>query len=350
MLKFKKVIAGLSAAAIAMSLAACGSDITWASKIDGKVISPGTYIYFVSQGYTDASGKLTEQEIEGNVFDNKIDGQNAKDYIKDFASQKSKESVAILNEFDKLGLEFSDKKATDIEMSVENEWQQMGDTYKKLGIAESSLNYIYTMYKKQGMIFDAYYAKGGLEEVSDEAILEKLAEDYAYVRAISIPLTNAEGEALTDDEKAEKLEKLEGYKKRIEDGEKFIDVYDEYNKELQGDAYTVSDEEKEDEDRAKTVIDKNSAYLTSTLIDSVMSQENDTLNIIKEEHAYLLVEKYDITENESVKDKYTDSIIYSLKNDEFNEKIENWASELSIEKNEVVYDKYDPKDIHKKIK
>lgn len=349
MLKFKKVIAGLSAVVIAMSLAACGSDITWASKIDGKVISPGTYIYFVSQGYTDASSKLTEQEIEGDVFDNKIDGQNAKDYIKDFASEKSKESVAILNEFDNLGLEFSDKKATDIEMSIESEWEQLGDTYKKLGIAESSLNYIYTMYEKQSMIFDAYYAEGGIEEVSDEEILEKLSQDYAYIRAISVSLKNDEGEDLTDDEKAEKLEKLEAYKTRIEDGEKFIDIYDEYNKELQGDSYTVSDEDLADEDRAKTVIDKNNQYLSSTLIDSIMSQENDTVEIIKVEGAYLLVEKYDITQSESVKDNYTDTIIYSLKNDEFNQKIESWASELSIEKNEAVYDKYDPKDIHNKL-
>lgn len=350
MFKIKKVIAGLFATTIAMSLVACGSDISWASKVDGKVISPGTYIYFISQGYTDASSKLTEQKIEGDVFDNKIDGQNAKDYIKDYATEKCKETVAISNEFDKLGLELTKKNSTDIDMSIDSEWEQTGDTYEKLGISQSSLKYIYTMYKKQSMVFDAYYAKGGLEEVPDADIIKKLAEDYAYVRAISISFTDSDGNALTDDAKAQKLEKLEAYKKRIADGEKFIDIYDEYNKEIQGDSYTVSDEDLANEDRGKIVVDKSSSYLSSTLIDSIMSQKNDTVEIIKEDDAYYLIEKYDITQSESTKEKYTDTILYSLKSDEFSGKIADMASQLTIEKNDAVYKKYDPQDIHKKYK
>ena len=198
------------------------------------------------------------------------------------------------------------------------------------------------------MLFDAYYAEGGLEEVSDEDITNKLAEDYSYIRAIFVSLTDDEGNDLTDDEKAEKLEKLEAYKKRIEDGEKFIDIYDEYNKEIQGDSYVVSDEDRANEDRGKFVVEKNSYYLSQDAIDSIFAQQNDTVEIVEEEKDYLLVEKYDITQYEDIKDTYKQSILYSLKIDDFNEMISNWASELSIEKNEAVYNKYDPKDIHKK--
>lgn len=349
MFNIKKIIAGLSTAAIAISLTACGSDLTWASKIDGKVISPGTYIYYLSSGYYDASAKLTEQGIEGDVFDNEIDGQNAKDYIKDYATEKSKESVAIINKFDELGLELSSKKEKDIKMSVESLLEQSGEQFEKAGIADTSLNYIYTINEKTNMIFDAYYAEGGIEEVPMDDIIEKLSEEYASIRAISISITDTEGNELSDDEKDEKLQKLEDYKKRIEEGENFLDIYDEYNKEVQGDSYSVSDEDLANEDRAKFVIGKNNYYYSQTFIDKVFSQENNTVDIIKDDYSYFLVEKYDITKNENIISQYKDSIIYSLKSDEFQEKLKTWASELSIEKNQAVYDKYDPKDINEKL-
>ncbi len=352
MSKMKKLLAVLSASAMVLTFAGCGKDITWSAKINGTTLTPGTYIYYMVNGYNDAKSKLAKENNKGKTFKQKIDGKSVSQYIQDYATDKMIESVAIENEFKNQGLSLTDKNNKEIKISVENIMSQQKSYYKKLGVAETTINYITKTYKMSSLLFDKYYAKGGINPVPQADIDKKLSSDYAYIRVISAPLTDTSGKALSDADKKKTEDKLNDYMKKIQAGTtKFMDVYDEYQKSIYGDSYTVSDEDKKNEDRAKTVISKSDiGSIPEDVVNKIISQKAGDLQLIKDTNYYYLVEKFDILKDEKVKETYSSAVLHELKDDEFSAKLKEIAKSYKVEKNHAVYDKYDPEDIPEKIK
>ena len=58
-------------------------------------------------------------------------------------------------------------------------------------------------------------------------------------------------------------------------------------------------------------------------------------------NAYI-VQTLDVMSGTSFED-YRDTILYDMKSDEFEEKLQEWAGELSIEENTAAVNKHDPK-------
>ena len=216
----KKLIAGISALVMALSLTAC-ADTTWANKVDGKTIKAGVYIYYTQQGYEDAREKLkTDSSVtEANIFTKEIDSKSVSQYIEDYASQKCREIVAVEKKFKELGLEISEAEEKAIRKNVDALWESSGKDYKASGISKDSIEKIYRNEFMLDKLFTKYYDKGGLEEVKDEDINKELAKQYSRVKFLPLSIKGTDGTtSLSDAEKAEVEKQANQYIERIKKG------------------------------------------------------------------------------------------------------------------------------------
>lgn len=346
MSKIKKVLTVLTASVITMTFVACGKDKSWSAEIEDNTYTPGTYIYGCVQGYSSALSKLTDLKSGDDVFDKEIDGVSVETYIKNNAEDFLKRIDAVSRKFDELGLEYTDTDKKAVENQVESEYTNSSDKYKDLGIAEKSLNAVFTAQRKQNMIFEYYYGIGGEKEIPQDEIDKYYDENNALVRIIPVKATDSDNKALEGEAKDKVKEKVEDYKKRIEDGENFMDVLDEYYKETY-DTYSVTDEQKADETRGQYIVYKGYYYLPTEVVDKSLSMDKDALEIIETDDAFYLIKKYDVLTKTEEKEAATQSIKYTLKGEEYSDTIETWTNDLTITVNNDFVDSYKIKNIQK---
>lgn len=350
MSKIGKLGAGLIAATMVMSFAGCGKDISWSAKIDKNTYTPGTYIYYTANGYHDAVSKLPEGKKEKDLFSTKIENKDASDYIKDYATDKILECYAIEKEFDKQGLKISDFNKKDIKNTTDDAMKKQEDVFKKLGVSRESLEYIVTTNKKYDMLFNKYYDKGGVYEVSDDEINQKVKTDYAQVRIIAKSLKDKDGKDLSDTDKKAIIDDCNSKLEEIKSGKKtFMDVYDANQLEANAN-YTVSEEDKNNEDREKQVISEdNKAYVGEELVKAALETEIGDIKVVQTDSYVYIIERYDMVANAKTMETYRLPVLHKLKMDEFDGKLKDMTKDVTIKKNDAVYKKYAPKKLTDKL-
>jgi len=344
---FKKLLAGISSIAIALSFTAC-ADTSWASKINGTEIKAGVYIFYVFDGYNSATAKFTAEQLEGDIFKEKIEEKDVATYVKDYATDKTKRLVVINDKFDELGLTFDETSKKAVKLDLDTLWEKNGDYYSKQGISKSSLNYILQSNKKENLIFDKYYAKDGLEAVSQADIDTQIQKEYARAYILPISLKNAEG-TVDATSTADAQKKADDYLKRATDGENFSDLMDAYYKELNPQAT-------EDSSTTELVPHKNEAIIFEgyqSIEESVVTEilEKTKLDepvLIKGVSMYYVVKKLDILGRADVILDLTPSILRTLKFDDFDKMINGIYADYSFEMNEKAYERYSPEDVIKR--
>lgn len=395
MKKMKRAAAAAVAAAVTAGTMAGCSSTDYALTADGKKVNAGVYISYAlsemtSQMYTMYYGGKVKDLSE--CFDKQIDGKDFTTYVKDSALEKTKEFATVNAKFDELGLKLSKDDKNTISDNVSSSWDSNGDFYESEGISRESIKQTYEFSFKRSAIFDYYYAEGGKEEVSADDLQTYTNDNYIRYKLVTIPKSTSTDDDTKKSENAEIKELVDGYLEEakeldFEGFDKIIDEYDAYKKakdaedstdssadesaadsseadtELSADTDTSSsddssadgDSEEEDKYPNETVVN----YTDGTNKDSDKYNENNAelLKQIKEgeygaaaswdnDTNYYIFMSADIAERTDYVDDNKETLLQSMKGDEFDSKVEGWVKEMKITVNNKAVKRYTVKEIY----
>jgi len=246
-LNIKKIAALGCAAAMMGSLTACGEKTTWGAVIDGVQIPAGVFIYYLDTANYEARQKLNEQQTDTSadlspegaaaqssetvtlpLYSSQIDGVDSKQWIYDRATELMQEYAAVEAKFDEYGLTLTDDDKQSAQVYLDQIWNYAGDYYTSMGISENSYKSIFLNSSKKQKLFETIYSEGGERAVSDDEIKTYLDENYALINYIDVELKDGEGNLLKSDGKAERMEMLNSYIERYNNGEDFDELNAEY--------------------------------------------------------------------------------------------------------------------------
>ena len=245
-LNIKKIAALGCAAAMLGSLTACGEKTTWGAVIDGVQIPAGVFIYYLDTANYEAQQKLNEQTDTSSdlspegaaaqssetvtlpLYSSQIDGVDSKQWIYDRATELMQEYAAVEAKFDEYGLTLSDDDKQSAQVYLDQIWDYAGDYYTSMGVSENSYKSIFLNSSKKQKLFETIYSEGGERAVSDDEIKTYLDENYALINYIDVELKDGEGNLLKSDGKAERMEMLNSYIERYNNGEDFDELNAEY--------------------------------------------------------------------------------------------------------------------------
>ena len=399
---FKKITAGLCAAALSFSLCSCstniwGSDITYGAVIDGVTIPAGVFILYQSQAYSDAQTYVEPEsanpsasvETEATTTtaattaasettaataftDKVIEGKDVTTWINDKATEYMQEYVAVEEKFNELGLKLDDNEDKKADVNTESFWSYGGEYYESLGVSKDSFKQMMINTYKKNKIFDYYYGDGGEKAISKDDITAYIYANNAKINFIKMDLKDGSGNLLKSDGKAEIKKMAEDYITRAKGGEDFNTILKEYNdyySKLQSDA-AATDTAATDTAAADTAAADTAAADTAaadTTAADTASTDNTTeitkdgatpdaavnekifsgevkigdIFLVEEDEVYYIVKFEDILGTDGTYyDDNQDKVRHSLKDDEFDETVKTWITNQTVERNEAAYKTY----------
>lgn len=385
---FNRIAGVFLAAVLAVTMAGC-ADTGTALTIDGNGIAAGEYIYTQFTALSSALSKFREENpdldttvIGFDYYKYTVEGIPFRDWVVNETVNICKRRETYSKLFDKLGLEFTAEEKSEHKTAVSNTWnvedsylayygidfKTWGAYYESVGISKASFQKVYEKDAKSEKVFHAYYDKGGVKEISDEELLNELKNNYARYRIITINLTDADDNALTDTAAISELDSLaESYRERLEAGELFSVVSADYelfleerDREAHPEEYedevgnldeeeteetegTEETEEVEDENDYDYLSAKTSTSPSEEVIAHIFGMETGKVDVYKAETAYYVIMKLDVTERMEWLEEYRENLIHGLKSAEMLTQVDETAETLTLVKNQAALDRYEPK-------
>lgn len=377
----KRLLAVMLVVCIALSLAGCG-DTTWIAQVDGDTVPSGLYIYYLVQGYGDATRALAEEDsqnylyyyyyytnlgyVEPTLLDVTFkDGQTVKDYIKEYALDMCKQTVVVDRLFDELGLYIFPEDKDLLESQIRNAWNNSKDSWEEIGVSESSYEKASYANYKMDRIFDAYYEIGGLNGTTEEEIEAYFSDNYARIKYMTFRFADNIEDAIDEARKTEQNDLANSYLERAKAGEAMNDLIADYNAYLEElaaeEAGTEGEEAQTDTDaETETETDEDTETETATdeyLNEYIVSKDSTAptekfvnyvftacpvgeFSIIQDDTCFYLVERLDVLERDDLYDTYRDSILYDLFNSDYTKLINDKLAGYDVNENAASIKRY----------
>ena len=396
----KKIAASTICGALLLSMAGC-ADTSWSvKKNDDETLSVGTYIYYMTQAYSEAKEKTGKS---GNVvLSETIDKKTGDQWIRDRAKELCVEQMTLdklckdnkINiTDDEINATYTDKSAFYGYYSYSDMWVMSKQSYEAMGISENSYkNAIIKTALEKDKLFNKLYGEGGSKEVKDSELEKYFKENYVSYKYLTTSLnktdSNGKSTTMTDEEKEVVKAQYERYVKIInEQGKTIDDVAAQYDKDYPSESSTKSSSESSQEttssasskessqpettsSEASTESSTESSNSSTTKSSSVQSSIEDLSNdnfvfgdevkkklkemkdneaaYVATSSAYYFLYKTPIADEvSSALDKnntsnYRSKILHSIKDDEFDKYIEEQGKKIDYEFNDAAYNKYTP--------
>lgn len=305
----------------------------------------------------DDKGEVSET---GNVSYNQ--------YVEEKALDRLIKYAVVADEMAKAGVKLDDEALDNIKLTCEYYWYAGCDVYTyqqyvSYGVDPSQYfapyysyfepnGVAYTTYEKYMIYeqsyryyFDHIYGEDGEKAVPKEELTEYLTTHYDIADVISFSKTNSEGKDLSADELTKLKEKADKYAERINAGEEFSKVYEEYQKSLSDSSSsntttnsttsnsttdktensTEADKDKEDKEEKYTPEeykaifgDAETEYDSNAFAEIHKSEYGKAVVFDDTENKqYLLFVRRDITEQDYWMENFIDGITFALRQDEF---------------------------------
>ena len=392
----KKIAASTICGALLLSMAGC-ADTSWSvKKNDDETLSVGTYIYYMTQAYSEAKEKTGKS---GNVvLSETIDKKTGDQWIRDRAKELCVEQMTLdklckdnkINiTDDEINATYTDKSAFYGYYSYSDMWVMSKQSYEAMGISENSYkNAIIKTALEKDKLFNKLYGEGGSKEVKDSELEKYFKENYVSYKYLTTSLnktdSNGKSTTMTDEEKEVVKAQYERYVKIInEQGKTIDDVAAQYDKDYPSESSTESSSESSQETTSSASSEKSSQPETtsseastesstessnsstkksSSVQSSVEDLSNDNFVFgdevkkmkdneaayVATSSAYYFLYKTPIADEvSSALDKnntsnYRSKILHSIKDDEFDKYIEEQGKKIDYEFNDAAYNKYTP--------
>ncbi|MEG0615271.1 MAG: hypothetical protein RR540_05890 [Oscillospiraceae bacterium] len=344
---YKKIAAGLLALSMIFSLAAC-ADTSWAAKTNDKEIKAGVYISYQMMAYYEAATKNGDGK---ELFDKntKIEDKSAENWINDKALADLKRYVAVNAEFDKLGLEFTEKDQNVVKVAADGAWAENQKNFEKNGISKESYANCIANARKEGKIFDKYYGEKGIEEVKDTQLKKYFTDNNVRIKIIPIQLKDGNGNLFKSEEKAAAKKMAEQYVTDANKGTDFDDLIKKYNNFYADEVAKATGEEKQEipevteEFGNEIILAKDSTQLPEKVVKDIFSKTKlDQAVIVEDNEVYFVVYKYDLLERTELFDDAKDGILHTLKDEDFEKKIDTLVGEIDFVVNKDAIERYSP--------
>lgn len=361
--------------------------------------------YYTEMGISQKSYEsiFLNSDKKDMLFD-KIYGEGGESYVPDDEIKSYlDENYVMINYID---MELKDGEGNLLKSEGKEERRKMAEEYierYKNGESFDALNAEYTDYY-QKLRDDAAAAAAETVEDSEETVTEAVAETEAQAQAsdAEAPL-GGDGDTLDDEQTSDEgsEEETETAENADEDNENADDeeaadseAADESSEdnsadeegsaesaptdeeggtdadgEESGESTSPAEENSSDEDTSadteqseddgsvstddvdvssvpsnQTVIDRESTSPAAEVTEAAFEMEKGELRIVESENGehYYLVLKMDVIETDEYFNAAKSSLLYEMKEDEFNALITSWADEIGFTKNPDAYERYSP--------
>lgn len=354
---FKRIISAILVGCMLFSLCACHGKDEVALTIEGTNITSALYLNALVDCDSEAKQRIdeevaaskteeTEDTEETDYYSKTLDGLSFVDYVKEKTIERCKEFVFFQKLVDEGTIKLTDEEVNEAENSAATYWSSYGYAYlyNVNGVSFETYKKAFTYTYYSNKYFNHLYAEGGEKEVPKKDIKDYMLDNYTLAHALS---ANYEENA-TDEQKAALKTKLEGYAKRIKDGEEFEKIYIEHN-EIKAEEH--KHEETKDGPKLQHAIvlaDKNSESSSANAdFDEVYDMKVGETKIIENEAKTGLTfyVKLDINSDAYYLKQLTDEILYGLKKDEFQKSITEKTKAYKVETNNFAINRFDVEDI-----
>ncbi len=339
----KKIIGVIVAAVMVLSLVGCSTNEGTENilTVGERELGAGIYVGYLLDYYTSAG----YQVMEDNIWDGIIDEKSVEDYIRDNAIDSVKRHIAIDMMYDEMGLVLSEETNALIERDIENLKSYTGDYYYKNGCGDESLESLIALEHKLAEMFIDIYYEDGTDAVPDAEKTEYYEDNYAEYRIMTFYYSDINNVPLEDDAKEEVNEIAESYYERAQGDEDFDELAAEATEEMAAyigaeDRYTEYDTE-----NSYKVIKSDDTANDPELVEAIFDAQELVTEIYYGDTAVYVFQKNSLDRDENLRDALEADIIASLRNEEFDAKIDEYEESLDIVMNEAAVDRYSPRNI-----
>lgn len=378
MSKIKSLVAGLLAGVIALSFAACRTKdeiaVTFSDGENQYEMRSAIYFYQVMMADSDFRSQVYEQLSEDENADlsnidyesQTLDDKDYETWVKDKAMEYSQDFAYVELTFDKLGLEIDQETLDSIDSNAQTSWENGAqDYFEPNGISLSSFKLLNENSYKKDQIYSFYYNEpdenetpteqnqdAGSKRPAKDEIDKAIEDNFVLVDEIIISLTetdeNGESTTLSDTEKKEAEEKLNGYADRLKAGESFSEIYIDYN----GSDLSQKSEAKDPyaslyggEDTADYFGEYYSQYYESAYYDDYRELKAGEPTVEKFDDAYVLVVRQEVATDPYYVEMLSDIAVSILCYDDFSDDVTESAKALKVTQNESAINFYKPSKI-----
>lgn len=325
-----------------------------------------------TQAQQKVSESLSEEEqnsADVDIYSKKIDGKKYATWVKDTTISELKEIAAYKTLCKNNDLKLDKEKKNEAEQMADYYWSSYG--YQSLlepnGVSQNTYkNFMVDSYYSS-VYFEYLYGKEGKEAISDEDVKKTLEENYQISNILEGSYTDSEGNALSDEAKAELKSKLEAYAEELTNGTRtFEEIYKEYNgikdeeteeetteetveeeatentPETEATAETAEETTEEDTEKELEPIDEYASLIGSEDTDyasdhfeTVKKMELDEVKVIelKDDAGIVVVVKKDILSDPYYLENLDLNVRHLIKGDDFDKDIEKFAKTLDLKEN-----------------
>lgn len=356
---FKRSLAVVLAVATVLTLSACHPKdevaVTVTDKKSGisTTLTTAQYIYAYTNAVLEANSnidehkkdadkeikdytkhKVTETDEDGKetkvAYEKWVDGR-AEELMRNYAAAMIKQKALKFN--------IDDATQQSIDSYSQMYWQYYYQpVFEKNGVGFETYKKMFTSSYYENEYFLSIYDKDGTDEVPEKTVNKTFYDSYCLADAIAITVKTedakeTEGEETTENnlptlDEAKKT--LKAYKTRLEKGESFKTIYEEYNK-----ANASEEEESTGTTESATVYGSEETDSSSEYFTEIYKLKKGDIKILTSSNKseIVLVQKLDIKQDEDKYYKsYRESVLHQLKDEDFDKKFEKFAKSLEIEK------------------
>ena len=329
----KRVATVISAAAVTLSLASCGSNLSWAAKIGKDTIVPiGLYIYgqatvyreSVQSGLLTSSQKLSEQTVTVSDSDSK-----ATEYVDKEAKSKVKSYVGACLMAKDYKIELTDEEISEAVENAKSAYETDKDVLEKNGVAQSSVEEYYKDLTLKSNLFTAKYGRDGTDPITDDELKQYLRENYATINFIQQYFYTEDGSAMSDKEIEAVKKEYKDIQSKAEKGKlDFAKKCEEFNKNATSykGGYTDSTSrfDTESEDGKK-----------------IMALKNGQFTLLVTDSAIALVQKVKLNTGELITGDSRESLLVEYKYEDFIKELQSYAEkEKNVTFNDKAFEKF----------
>lgn len=276
-------------------------------------------------------GVTLDDTSEIDYYSQEINKKNFVDYVEDEALKTLKQYAAIVTKCKENNIELTEEQQKEVETFVDYYWTSYGYSYmfEPNGVSKDTYTKCISYDYLSNAYFESIYGKEGTSPVEEATVNDTLLKNFALANILQVDLTD-----MTETDKATQTAKLSDYVARINKGESFLTVYNEYY----GSAVAENTEIEKDENGIPTAP-------ADTLATVVGSEETDyasdyyaTVNAMKTGVAQLytsedgntiaVLVKKDIAQDAYYMNTMYNPALYVIKGEEFEDAMDETKKTL----------------------
>ncbi len=345
----RKALAILLSAITISTFAGCHKKDEVALTIDGVEITSALYMYNLIESDMEAKSKIDTQKASEDTssdssstavdyYKEKIDGKDFVDYVKEDAINRCKKYARFQKLIDEKVITITDEEKENANLYVENYWYYYGYStfFEANGVSLETFKKAFLSSTYSDLYFKYTYGEGGKEEVDKETIKKTMNDKYNLVYLLS----ETYEEKATDADKSALKTKYQGYADRLAKGEDFEKIYEEINgkqeetEDTEGHDHDHEEEDGPKDERASIVGDSDTSYASEDFdaIDALKVGETKLIEN-SDKSGFIVYKKLDINSDDYYLTALTDDILYVLKSEDFEKKLDNEIKDMKVDEN-----------------